>query len=447
MSVLVVGLSHRSAPVALLEKAALVPERVADLLGDLRECQHLAEAVVVSTCNRVEVYADVDKFHGGVAEIGGLISSYAGTPFDQLSPHLYVHYEDAAVQHVFDVACGLDSMVVGETQILGQLKLALREAQRQGTTGRLLNELVQQALRVGKRAHTETGIDKAGASIVSVGLGLADRALGDLTGLHTLVVGAGSMSSLAATTLRRLGVKDITVVNRTRERAHRLAEQLSGLTGEIARGGGLDQLPEALREADLLVSCTGSTGLVVSAAQLALAREGIDRPLFVLDLALPRDVDPAARQLPGVTLADLETLRAVPGSDDTAADVAAAREIVAEEVGHFLAGQRAARVAPTVTALRGKAAEVVSAELARLEGRLPGLDERTRTEVTHTVQRVVDKLLHGPTVRVKQLAERPDGVAYADVLGELFGLDPAVVEAVTRADVVVEPGSPVEGAP
>ncbi|HEX6920965.1 MAG TPA: glutamyl-tRNA reductase [Actinomycetes bacterium] len=430
MSVLVVGLSHRTAPVSLLEQVTLGAEGVTKLLADLVAGEHAVESLVLSTCNRVEVYADVDKFHAGVAETSELLARHAGVPLDALTPHLYVHYEDRAVAHLFSVACGLDSMVVGESQILGQVKLSLRTAQDAGTAGRILNELAQQALRVGKRARTETGIDRAGRSLVTAGLDVAAQAVGPLSGRDVLVVGAGSMSALAATVVSQRGAGRVVVANRTLPHAERVA---SGVGGQAV---SLDSLPAALASADVVVSCTGAVGHVVRRDTVAAAQDSRGgRPLLLLDLALPRDVDPDVRSVEGVSLVDLESLAAVLADSEHAADVEATRDIVADEVAAFLGWQRAASVAPTVVALRGMAENVVEAELTRLAGRLPDLQQRDRAEIEQTVRRVVDKLLHAPTVRVKQLAEEPGGQTYADALSKLFGLDAKTIDAITRAEV------------
>jgi glutamyl-tRNA reductase len=327
-------------------------------------------------------------------------------------------------------------MVVGEGQIIGQVRQALRLAQHEGTVARDVNEVVQQALRVGKRAHHETGIDKAGASLVSVGLDLATEHLGSLAGKRALIVGAGSMSALAAATLDRAGVGEIVIANRTYSRGAHLAASLTA----DARAVHLEDLGQALAAADLIVSCTGATGIVITAEQLAAARRD---KVFLLDLALPHDVDKGVTALPGVALAGLDELRlAEQAAQSIGADaVEAVRKIVADEVSAFLGNARAAAVAPTVVALRSKAADVVESELQRLAGRLPELDERSRKEITQTVRRVVDKLLHAPTVRVKELAAGPGGDAYAAALRELFDLDPKAPEAVARADV----GSSAEG--
>lgn len=462
MSVLVVGLSHRSAPVSVLERASLAPDARAKLLTDAVAAAPVTEAVALATCNRIELYAAVDKFHAGVAELSTLLAQHAGVSLEELTPHLYVHYEDRAVHHLFTVGCGLDSMVVGEGQILGQIKESLALGQRTHTAGRTLNDLFQQALRVGKRAHSETGIDKAGQSLVS--FGLAQLAAGApvaewVAGRRALVIGAGSMSSLAATTLVRAGAAELVIANRTYARAERLAAGLNagspaaGAAGLIpaqagpagvplARAARVEEIADELVTADVVISCTGATGLVLTAAEVraALRRRAGGAasaggpPLALLDLAMPRDIDHALHEVPGVHFVDIETLAGAAADAPMAADVDQVRAIVAEEVEVFGAAQRAASITPTVVALRTMAQDVVAGEIARLEGRLPGLDERQRAEVAQTVRRVVDKLLHAPTVRVKELAATPGGAGYADALRELFDLDPATVDAVSRAD-------------
>ncbi|MBA2552707.1 MAG: glutamyl-tRNA reductase [Geodermatophilaceae bacterium] len=420
MSLLIVGMSHRTAPVALLERASFGRDDIGKALHELLEGEHVHEAVLLSTCNRIEVVADVERFHGGVNEVSALLSQRSGQPAGELSAHLYVHYEDAAVAHLFSVAAGLDSMVVGESQVLGQLRSAYALAREESAVGRVLHELCQQALRVGKRVHTDTGIDRVGASVVAVALDAAAQVLGpDLAGRRAVVVGAGAMGALAGTTMRRRGLTDLVIANRSSANAARLAESLSGRAVEMAA------LDAELVAADLVLASTGATGIVIPAEVIERAMAARDgRPLVILDLALPRDVDPAAAAMPGVTYIDLEHLRAVLDGSQSQQDVSAARLIVEAEVAGFVTWQRSVAVAPTVAALRSYAAEVVDAELLRLAGRVPDLRPDDRVEVANAVRRVVDKLLHAPTVRVKELASVPGGEAYAAVLRELFGLDP-----------------------
>ncbi len=446
MSVLVVGMSHKSAPVPVLERAALSADALPKLLKDLFQAGDVAGTFVISTCNRVEIYADVNRFHGSVAAICELFSRYSGIVTSELTGHLYVHYEEGAVKHLLAAAAGLDSMVVGEPQILGQVRAALNVARENGTLGRVLGDVGSAALRAGKRAHAETGIDRTGASLISVGLEMAASVLGrsSVQGQRVLVVGAGSMSSLAAAGASRSGAARVTVANRTRRHAERLAASVGGGTADLA------ELPQEIAAADVVVSCTGASGLVITAAavQSALPRQtagatgtGSGHPLVFLDLAMPRDVDPQVATLPGVIVIGMEELAAAGRSAAALAsvvdEVAAVRAIVAEEFSAYRAAAHAAQVTPTVVALRAKAAEVVDAELARLTGRLQGtdgLDGRALEEIARAVRRVVDKLLHAPTVRVKELAGSPRGDGYDEALRVLFDLDPRTVEAVTSAD-------------
>jgi glutamyl-tRNA reductase len=448
VSVLVVGLSHKSAPVAILERAAVSGDALAKLLRDVAQAEPVAEVLVVSTCNRVEVYADVDRFHAAVTAICELLGRHCGVPAHELTGYLYVHYEDRAISHLMAVACGLDSMVVGEGQILGQVRSALKFAADQGTVGRVLSELGRLALRTGKRSRAETGLDRAGLSLLTVAIELAAHSAagrsgaqaltggsgaGALAGRDVLIVGAGSMSALAAATATRSGAASIVVANRTRSRAERLAADVS------ATAAGLTDLAAAMGVADVVISCTGATGQVitgdmVSAAVTARTLAGRPGPLVVLDLAMPRDVEPAAGGLPGVVLIGMDLLSGH-GTAATDEDVLAVRAIIEAELAAYQSAIDAARVAPTVVALRAKAAKVVEAELARLEGRLNSddLSGHARDEIAQTVRRVVDKLLHAPTVRVKELAGSPGGEEYAAALRVLFDLDPRAVEAVTRA--------------
>jgi len=430
LSVLVVGVSHRTAPVAVLEKLAVDQQGVDKLLHDLAATAYVREATVLSTCNRIEIYTEVERFHGSVEAVSRLLCELSDTDPEAVVPHLYVHYDDASVSHLFHVASGLDSMVVGEGQILGQVRDALRTGQEHGTIGTALNSLFQQALRVGKRSHAETDIDRAAPSLVSVSLERAAQHIGSVQGKRGLVIGAGSMASLAVATLDRLGAGEIVVANRSHDNGIRLAAQYAG------RAVPLHEAVLEIATADVLISCTGSVGLVLAAEQVAAAR-GVDAPPFaIIDLALPHDVDPGVAELDDVLLIGLASLAEDINEGEGAADVSAVRAIVAEEVKAFLAARRSASVTPTVVALRTMATGVVDTELERLVSRLPELDPLVRIEVEQTVRRVADKLLHQPTVRVKELVNEDGAVSYAAALAELFALDPDAVDAVTRVEGV-----------
>jgi len=420
MSILVVGLSYKSAPVSVLESASVSTDDVPKLLDELRTAPAISEVLLLSTCNRIEVYADVARFHPALAEISSVLARHAGVTVPDLGEHLYVHFAEAAVGHMFSVAAGLDSMVIGESQILGQLRSAYATAVQASTVGSVLHDLAQTSLRVGKRAHTETGIDRAGASVMSVAIDDAAAVLGPLANRCAVIVGAGSMGALAASTLRRRGILDLAVANRSAERARRLADSVGG------RAVTMDDLPAEIADADLLVSATGATGLVLPASSIGLRGS---RPLVIVDVALPRDVDPGVASRPEVTYIDLDSVRE-DGAIVSETEVQAAATIVDAELGGYLAIQQQLAVAPTVTALRSKANQVIDAELFRLDSRLPSLDPTTRDEVANAVRRAVEKVLHAPTVRVKELATRPDGDKYAAALRELFDLDPAAPESV-----------------
>jgi glutamyl-tRNA reductase len=462
VNLLLVGVSHRTAGVSLLERLAVTADQTPELLTRLLSQEYVGEALVLSTCNRVEIYAAVSAFHGGLADIGAVLAERAGCAVTDLAPHLYVHYDADAARHAFRVAAGLDSMVVGEAQVLGQLREAYAIATDHGTTGRLLHELTQQALRVGKRAHTETGIDRAGQSVVTAALRLGTSQVYGADSFppdappDALVIGAGAMGALALATLRRADAGRLYVANRSPERARRLADSYK------AEAVPFDDLSVVLRRVDLVVCATASPDPVLTPELLA----GAKSPLLVLDLAVPRDVTPGVADLPGVVLVDLErlgTAAGTPPAEDAFfagasagetladapggpvlglpadADVRAAEAIVVAEVEAFRTWLRGSDVAPTVAALRARADEVVEAELRRLRQRRPDLSDDQRSDVAYTVHRVVQRLLHLPSVRVRQLAAEPGGEAYAAALRALFDLEVSPdIDAVAAGEVAPE---------
>lgn len=419
MTLLVVGASYRTCPLPELERLASVvadPEAVArQVLAE----RYVSEVMVVATCNRVELYVEAERFHSGLAAVSAALAAHSGVDVGHLAEHMYAHYDSAAVEHVFRVVTGLDSMAVGEAQIVGQVRAAYTRARSAGLVGGGMAAVVERALRVGRRARAETGLDRLGNRMVVEALDRAESSVGPVSGARTVVVGAGGMAGLVAATLARRDAGHVTLVNRSQERAARLA---AAVDGEVA---GLDALPRLLHEADLVITCTGSVRHVVAAADVeraAAARP--DRPLVLVDLALPRDVEPMVAPPANVTLIDLEQLGGLLAADRSAApEVSAASAVVDAELALWRAEVEAHTVTPTVVALRSQAEAVVAAELARLRGRLGDLDPTVAAEVERTVRRVVEKVLHTPTVRVKELAGGPDGSAYAEALQTLFGLD------------------------
>ena len=440
MSVLLFGVSHRSAPVEVLERISVSEYDRPKLVHKLLAHRSISEAMLVSTCNRIEIYAVVDAFHPALEAVGEVLGEHSGMGVNELTKHAYVRYSEAAVEHLFTVAAGLDSMVVGEQQILGQIRNAYLSADAEKAAGRTLHELAQQALRVGKRVHTETGIDRAGASVVSVALHRAKTLIAgdpDAARLRSaVVIGAGAMGGLATAHLAREGVGHMVVVNRTLANAEHLAGNVAANHGISVRGAGLDDLASVMADTDIVVVATGSVGAVVGVGEVhqALAARTSTTPLVICELGLPRNVDPAAARLPGVHIVDIAGLRDDEATRAAENDALAARSIVAAELTDYLTLQRQAEVTPTVAALRQRAAEVVEAEILRLETRLPGLDDPQRDEVAKTVRRVVDKLLHAPTVRVKQLAATPNGDHYAEALRELFELKPGATGPVSAPE-------------
>jgi glutamyl-tRNA reductase len=418
--VLVVGANFRSAPLELLERLAVDPELRPKALAQLLDAEHVHEGVIVSTCNRVEVYAAVSRFHGGAGDLRRFLAALHGGGLGEFADHLYEYYEDRAVRHLFAVAAGIDSMVVGEAQILGQVREAYQAAQAEGTVGPVLSALFARAIKVGRRARRETGIGAGLASTVTVGLRVATEHLGVLDGRRALLVGAGGLARLAGRVLRQAGVAELVVANRTVARGDALAAELRG------RSVPLERVEAELADADLVVAATAGARPTVSTAAVAaaLARRAGGRPLVVLDLGVPRDVEPEVRQLPGLVLADLDGLRAVLETDEGPRhQVDQVRALIDGETRAFMGGQREARLAPTIRALRARADQLRQQELAKAARQLSGMDERQRAAVEALTRGLVNKLLHDPMVRGKALAARPDGDLYVAALRELYGLD------------------------
>jgi glutamyl-tRNA reductase len=419
VSVVVLGLNHRTVPLDLLERVTIDDSRLPKALHDVMSRDHVSEAVVLSTCNRSEVYVVAEKFHPAYADLRTFFSELAFVPPEELADHLYVHDGADAAAHLFSVAAGLDSAVIGEAEILGQVRHAWERAQGEDASGSQLNLLFRHALEVGKRARTETAIGRHVASVSTAAVAMAAERLGPLEGRSILVMGAGEMGEGMVRALASSGVTDIRVANRTWERAFELATRVDGRAIRLA------ELDHSLAEVDLLLTGTGASSMLIEHADLArvmASRAG--RPLLVVDVAVPRDVDPSAADLPGVTLLDMDDLRAFAeaGQAERRREMATVREMVGEELERYTAVSSAREVAPLVAALREQAEEVRRGELERFRGRLADLDERQLEALEALTHGIVAKLLHQPTVGLKDAAGTPKGERLAEALRDLFEL-------------------------
>ena len=419
MSVVVIGLNHRSVPLDLLERMTIDDSRLGKALHDVASREHVSEAVVLSTCNRTEIYVVAEKFHGAYADLRNFLSEMAYLPPEDFADHLYVQYDDDAVAHLFAVTSGLESAVVGEAEILGQVRRAWERAQEEDTAGSSLNLLFRHALEVGKRARTETGISRHIASVSTAAVAMAAERLGSLAGRRILVLGAGEMGEGMVRSLVAAGVADVRIANRTWERAVELADQLGGAAVRLA------DLNESLAEVDLLLTSTGASSIMLEHGDLArvmAARHG--RPLLIVDVAVPRDVDPTAADLPGVTLLDMDDLRtfADAGLAERQGEVAAVRRMLVEEVERFVSVSTAREVAPLVAGMHERGEAVRSAELERYRSRLGELDARQIEALEALTKGIVAKLLHDPTIGLKDAAGTPRGERLAEAMRDLFDL-------------------------
>jgi len=419
MAILALGISHRRAEVGLLERLAFAEDDLVKAYRRTADDPAIEEAVIVSTCNRVEIYGSVPSYHAGFQALKRVLCESRGVAADDLAEPLYSHYEADAADHLFTVASGLDSMVLGEPQILSQVREALKRADGEEAAGPALTGVFNGAVNTGRRVRSETGVGAAPDVFVAAGADLGAEALDGLDGRHAVVIGAGHMSALAVKHLRQRGVATVRVLNRSLERARALAERT------LAEPGDLEELPATLAEVDIAISATGAAGVVLTEALVRDAIDGRERPLFVLDLAVPRDVEATAGRIPGVTLVDIDGLRASVSvrAAETAADIERAHAIVLDEVRRFTIRRRAERLGPLFRALRERGDAAVDAELERFRSELAHLEPQEREAVTALARGVVAKLLHEPIVRLKETPGTGTQDAYARALAELFGLE------------------------
>ena len=425
--ILCVSVSHRTAGTEILGRLTIPAADMANELDAIAVGTGAAECFVLSTCNRVEIYVYKPAAHAELSQAelvaGNVIlqrlANAAGLPIGELAGRALVLSEPDAIAHLNAVACGLDSMVLGETQIVSQIRLALSVGLASGHVGHVLGTAVRWALRVSKAVRSTTELHPSATSLVEVGLQVAAESLGRIAGRSALVIGAGRTGQHAARALHAAEVASIRVANRTHQWAAELALEVGGSVVP------LDQLRAALTECDLVVSSTGAPGWLLGAHEVTAAMsERPHRPLFILDLAVPADIEPAAATVENVTLLDIERLGRHLGAGATPGEPASARRLIDEAAARFVLWRLGSTSVPAIGALRAAASQLVDGEVRRLDDRLPHLDVITRRETHAAVHRAVNKLLHTPTVRVRELASGPEGQTYVNALTKLFDLDP-----------------------
>ena len=420
MSIVVLGVNHKSAPLDVIERVTISDESLPKSLHGLVSRDHVRETVVLSTCNRTEVYVVAEKFHGAFADVSDFFCEISGLTVEELQPHFYSQYDDAAVSHLFEVASGLDSAVLGETEILGQVRDAWEKARSESTSRTSLNLLFRHALEVGKRARTETSISKSTASVSHAAVEMATDILGTISGRKVLVIGAGDMGAGIARALANAGSQSVTVMNRSRERAEQLAQSVGAVVSHI------DDLQNAIREADVVLTCTGAGDAIISVEDVRRARgENHNSPLLIVDIAVPRDVEHEVGELPGVTLRDLHDLRdwAQAGIEARQQEAEEVRRIVGEEVERFGQEVKARQAAPLVAELHERAETIRRSEIERYASRLSGLTPEQREAVEALSKAVVAKLLHSPSMQLKHSAGTPQGERIAAALRDLFDIE------------------------
>lgn len=419
MSIVVLGVNYHTSPVTLLEKVMIPVPAMSEALRELSNHSDIREVVVLSTCNRTEVYAVAERFHAAHTDILEFLCTTSGLSADEITPHLYSQFDDDAVVHLFEVAAGIDSAVLGETEIVGQVRDAWDFAMKQGTSRSTLNLLFRYALESGKRARTETGISRSTASVAHAAVEMAEEILGTLSGKRVLVVGAGEMGEGVAGALSRAGTESITVLNRTAARAEALAEKIGARVSEF------ESLETELVEADVVLACTGAGGVIIDHELMTRVRNGVSTPILVVDIALPRDVAASVAELPGVTLRDLDHLSdwAQRGIDKRASEVGQVREIIGEEVKRFLLDQTQRQAAPLVAQLREVVESIRTAEMDRFESSLAAMTPEQRELVESISHGIINKMLHAPSVRLREAAGTPQGERLSAAVRDLFSLD------------------------
>lgn len=420
MDILLLGLNYKTAPVEIREKFTFHDDSTPRALHLLSQTKSIVECVIIGTCNRTEIYVVCDQLHTGRFYTRNFLADWFGVDKEQFQSHLYIKENEEAIEHLFHVTCGLDSMVMGETQILGQVRDAFLLAQQYGTTGTVFNTLFRQAVTLAKRAHTETGINENAVSVSYAAIELGKKIFGSFHDKQVLILGAGKMSELTAKHLNANGVNKVCVVNRTLERARTLAEKFNG------NAITMEQLPQALLTADIVISSTGATGYVLTKEQLApIIKKRKHRPLFMIDIAVPRDLDPALHELDNVYLYDIDDLQGIVASNMAERQQAAEaiRKMICEEIVSFTSWLQTLGVVPLIAAVREKAFAIHKDAMTKIENKLPNLTERELHIIHKHTRGIINQLLHDPVVRLKELAVQKSGDEVLELFSTIFALE------------------------
>ncbi|WP_036725220.1 glutamyl-tRNA reductase [Patulibacter minatonensis] len=424
---LVLGLSHKTAPVAVRERLSVTDLQIERMLADFARSQHVHEAAVLSTCNRTEIYVVVGDALQAEGELLSIVAKSSRIRPTELANLVYMPRNCDAARHLYRVASGLDSMILGEYEVQGQVKRAYEAALRAGTTGPMLNRLFKAALRTGKRVRTETRLSERHTSVASVAVDLAAQQVGHLEDKNVMIIGAGETAELTAQAFATQGVRTLFVSNRHADRARSLADRFGG------RVGTLTELPEQLAEADVVISSTSSPHPVLGAPELAAVMcHRLARPLVLIDIAVPRDIDPHCAAVPSVALYDIDDLQAVVARnlEGREGEASIAEDIVEEEIHKFARWMGQMEITPTIVDLRARAGEIVDHVLAENEGRWESASDADVQRIERAARTIVQRLLHEPTLRLKEARDRDDAHGHVEVLRELFGLDGAEPEVV-----------------
>lgn len=429
MHILKVGFNYKTTPVEIREKFTFNEEKLTEAMIALKNQKSILEDVIVSTCNRTEVYAVVDQLHTGRYYIKQFLADWFGEEKETFSTYLHITEDDGAIEHLFRVTTGLDSMVLGETQILGQLKLAFSKGQLANTTGTIFNELFKQAITFGKRMHKETGIGEHAVSISYAAVELAKDKFGDLSEKHVAILGAGKMGELAAKNIQGAGVKEITVINRTKEKALLMAEKFQG------NAAVMDELSSVLESADILISSTGSESVVLSKADIEkVQQKRRDNPLFLVDIAVPRDIDPEVAGMEDVALYDIDHLQDIV-DDHLESRKAAAEQIelsLEEEIVQFKEWMKTLGVIPVISALRQKALSIQSETMKSIERKIPSLTEREKKVLNKHTKSIINQLLKEPITQAKELAGTEQANEALHLFVDIFGIENEVKEELEK---------------